>query len=57
MDEQDLAALRARHRHWDISADDNGSLTARLGGYHAVADTIARLEQAIGDYETGRTRQ
>jgi len=54
MDDAELAALRARHSQWTITAGEDGRLTAERGGWHILADDADRLERHIADHESGK---
>ena len=53
MDDAELAALRARHSQWEITADEDGRLVAERGGWQILADDAAKLERHIADHEAG----
>ena len=55
MDDAELAALRARHSQWEITADEHGRLVAERGGWQILDGDAAALERRIAEHEKGGT--
>src|SRR5258708_26242841 len=53
MDDAELAALRARHSQWEITADEDGCLVAERGGWQILDGDAAALERRIAEHEKG----
>ena len=47
----ELAALQASYPAWQISRTGRGHLTARQGGYQAVAPTADGLRRSIAEWD------